>query len=237
MTADIQFKNANGEFESIFPLSRPGSNASWVDGRDHVLVKTNSCASNQYCPVISAKSQNGSWEIGPYTNDTLHFSYILDSDYSKGDNTKTGGVEFSKDGKINAKALLNAYPVGALYISYQSTSPASLFGGSWSQISGRFLYCTTNVGTGGNNNHTLTVDQMPSHNHAPQSGVRFVHKIDNTNTWPEYDITVAHGGPANVWYKYLGSTANRGGQSPQQHACIPRCLLLEENCLVDWWVI
>ena len=30
--------------------------------------------------------------------------------------------------------LLNAYPVGAIYASANSTSPASLFGGSWTQI-------------------------------------------------------------------------------------------------------
>ena len=160
-TNDIQIRNDDGEFVSIFPLSRPGSNASWVNGRDHVVAKTNSCGSSQYCPVISAKSQNGSWEIGPYNNDTLHFSYITDTNYNAGTNTKTGGVEFSKDGKINAKALLNAYPVGALYISYVSTSPANLFGGSWSQITGRFLYCTTNTTPAGSNTHTLTASQLP----------------------------------------------------------------------------
>lgn len=116
-----------------------------------------------------------------------------------------------KDGSSWVTYLNMIYPVGSIYIAFTSTSPATRFGGTWSQISGRFLYCTTSTGTGGNNNHTLTVDQIPSHNHAPQSGVKFVHKVDNTTTWPEYDITVARGGPANVWYKYLTATANRGG--------------------------
>lgn len=35
---------------------------------------------------------------------------------------------------------LDAYPVGSIYISEESTSPASLFGGTWVKITGRFLY-------------------------------------------------------------------------------------------------
>lgn len=58
------------------------------------------------------------------------------------------------------------YPVGAIYQSTQSTSPASLFGGSWSQITSRFLYATTSSnGTGGSNTHTLSESEMPSHSH------------------------------------------------------------------------
>lgn len=41
------------------------------------------------------------------------------------------------------------YPVGAVYISYVSTSPASLFGGTWTQITGRFLRMANDVSTGG----------------------------------------------------------------------------------------
>lgn len=60
---------------------------------------------------------------------------------------------------------LNAYPVGAVYISYVSTSPASIFGGSWVEIKGVFPYFNSGTGKGGSNSHTLTVAQMPSHKH------------------------------------------------------------------------
>lgn len=63
------------------------------------------------------------------------------------------------------KAGLLAYPVGAVYISYVSTSPASLFGGTWTQITGRFLRMANDVSTGGADNVTLTVAQMPTHSH------------------------------------------------------------------------
>lgn len=66
--------------------------------------------------------------------------------------------------------LLQAvYPVGSIYQSVTSTSPASVIGGTWSAIKDRFLvgagssYAATTQG--GEATHKLTVDEMPSHNH------------------------------------------------------------------------
>nr|DAE60788.1 MAG TPA: baseplate protein [Caudoviricetes sp.] len=72
-----------------------------------------------------------------------------------------GGTGVTSDAAIGLKA----YPVGAVYISYNSTSPASLFGGSWTAITGRFPYFNAGTGTGGSNTHTLTTTEMPSHSH------------------------------------------------------------------------
>jgi len=74
-------------------------------------------------------------------------------------------------------ALLNlVYPVGAIYMSVNSTSPASLFGGTWARITGAFLLAATDGGssgasqaagnTGGAATVTLTEQNMPSHNHS-----------------------------------------------------------------------
>ena len=68
------------------------------------------------------------------------------------------GGRLEKAGKINADKLggrtlaeimLKIYPVGAVYISVNSTSPASLFGGTWESISGRFLLGADNTYTAG----------------------------------------------------------------------------------------
>ena len=63
------------------------------------------------------------------------------------------------------------YPVGSLYWSSKSTNPASLFGGTWVQIKDRFvLACgdtyTSSGATGGASSVTLSVSNMPSHNHS-----------------------------------------------------------------------
>lgn len=61
------------------------------------------------------------------------------------------------------------YPIGSIYMSVNSTNPSQLFGGTWEQISGRFLYCTTTSKTTGGStttgSTTLTVNQIPSHSH------------------------------------------------------------------------
>lgn len=72
-------------------------------------------------------------------------------------------------GKTTAQLLLTIYPVGSVYLSLDVTSPASLFGGTWEQIMDRFLlgaggdYAAES--TGGEAEHALTVEEMPSHNH------------------------------------------------------------------------
>lgn len=61
------------------------------------------------------------------------------------------------------------YPIGSIYCSTKSTSPASLMGGTWSAISGKFLLGTSSTYalgvTGGEATHTLTSSEIPSHNH------------------------------------------------------------------------
>ena len=72
-------------------------------------------------------------------------------------------------GKSLAEIMLTLYPVGAVYISVNSASPASLFGGTWESISGRFLLGADNTytagSTGGEATHTLTKSEMPEHGH------------------------------------------------------------------------
>jgi hypothetical protein len=62
-------------------------------------------------------------------------------------------------------AIVNLiYPIGAYYISHASTSPQTLFGGTWEQIVNRFLYCASSAGiTGGSRN--ISVANLPAHNH------------------------------------------------------------------------
>lgn len=96
------------------------------------------------------------------------------------------------------------YPVGSIYMSMNSTNPHDLFGGTWEQIKSRFLVGTgsieanTNDWCGsieaglynfGQNSsgemagevvHTLSVDEMPYHNHGLRSGE------EGSTTYGEY---------------------------------------------------
>lgn len=83
-------------------------------------------------------------------------------------------------------ALLNfCYPVGSLYWSSNSTNPATLFGGTWTQIKDKFIWAkgdsdTVNA-TGGAKTVTLTEANLPSHSH----------KLNNGNTSSSGTLTTA----------------------------------------------
>ena len=69
---------------------------------------------------------------------------------------------------VAGKTLLNLiYPVGSIYMSVNSTSPATFIGGTWEQIKNRFLIGCGDTyaagASGGAATHTLTVDEMPTH--------------------------------------------------------------------------
>ena len=77
--------------------------------------------------------------------------------------------------------LSQAYPVGAIYISAVPTSPATLFGGTWEQLQGRFLLgCSPDYAcgsTGGAAEVILTQDQIPSHKHSFQRAPYFTREM------------------------------------------------------------
>ena len=62
------------------------------------------------------------------------------------------------------------YPVGSIYVSVNPTNPKNLFGGTWERIQDTFLLAageTYEAGsTGGEAEHTLTVEEMPAHSHS-----------------------------------------------------------------------
>ena len=80
------------------------------------------------------------------------------------------GTPTEDEDAVNKISLLDlVYPVGSIYLAYNHTSPASLFGGTWTRIENQFLWAVSdggNIGiTGGSSTHTLTEREMPSHYH------------------------------------------------------------------------
>lgn len=61
------------------------------------------------------------------------------------------------------------YPVGSIYMSVNGTDPGTLFGGTWERLEDRFLLgAGTDYAagtTGGEAAHSLSVAEMPTHNH------------------------------------------------------------------------
>lgn len=111
-----------------------------------------------------------------------------------------------------AYSLLNLFPVGAYYITESTTTPASLFGGEWVQVSGKFLLGQSVqdgylVGSeGGEKTHTLTTEEMPEHYH--QLGSK-----PNTGNIAVAGPYSADGGGYNSNFEgYIDSTSVGGNQ-------------------------
>ena len=82
-------------------------------------------------------------------------------------------AQIKTDSAAKAEVVDLIYPVGSIYMSVSSTSPATLFGGTWVQLEDRFLIGASSTytagGTGGASTHTLTTNEMPSHSHGMNS--------------------------------------------------------------------
>ena len=107
------------------------------------------------------------------------------------------------------------YPIGSIYTSFNPTNPEKLFNfGKWEEIVDRFLFCSKlNVPsrkTGGSSTHTLTIDEMPSHNHK-------IYYASNGGTDNSWGYSYAeNGAKLSNSYDAQQSTgmANRGGGQP-----------------------
>lgn len=118
-------------------------------------------------------------------------------------------VELLADiGAATVRAMLDkVYPVGAIYMSVNSTNPKTLFGGTWVQIKDRFLLAagtTYKAGaTGGEATHTLIVDEIPNHQH--------VLWYPNEGGEQSAAIGYPEAGSKNTWYAEASKTGGTGG--------------------------
>lgn len=121
------------------------------------------------------------------------------------------------------------YPIGSIYTSTQSISPATLFGGTWVQIKDTFLLTagdTYSAGaTGGAATHThtsaahthttsghaLTVNEMPSHTHHYQINIQH---SDGATTTGE---SLKSGLQVNGRRRYTDYTNASGGGASHSH--------------------
>ena len=127
----------------------------------------------------------------------------------------------------NISGLFNAiYPVGSIYMSVNSTSPATLFGGTWERLKDKFLLSagdTYSAGaTGGEATHTLTSNEMPSHTHTQNSHTHTQNQhrheagTDN-NFFLVSKSNVAVNGTTRAWTSSSESGANYVYVSPEDN--------------------
>lgn len=107
-----------------------------------------------------------------------------------------------------------AYPVGAIYLSVLDANPAALFGGTWERIGGRFLLGADSTyaagSTGGEAKHTLTVGEMPRHNH----GIDNLNASGSATTFMTVQAQDKKGSGGNVQTMYAGEGKAHNNMPP-----------------------
>ena len=129
------------------------------------------------------------------------------------------------------RVLLCAHPVGCVYMSLDSTSPETLFGGTWTPIKGRFLLATGNAeantdtffgqiiggwnapagSTGGQDFHILTQSEMPSHSH------RQYLYFNAGESYDAYAYQALNSYMKDSIAAYAGNTSTNGGDQPHNN--------------------
>lgn len=102
--------------------------------------------------------------------------------------------------------LLQAvYPVGAVYISTVNTSPSSLIGGTWTQITNAALRASTSIGYTGSDTHTITINEIPSHRHDINDYI-----TDNGTPNMQWNLLWGNHGNKNgvIYTNYVGGASN-----------------------------
>lgn len=112
-----------------------------------------------------------------------------------------------------AEAKLAAWPVGSIYMSVSSTSPETLFGGTWERISECFLLGASSSypagSTGGEFTHKLTQSELPNYSLSVTNGSNVIRSRTGSYAdayvqtqssgwgipnWESKTVTVASGG-------------------------------------------
>lgn len=86
-------------------VQKAGGAVSYIKGRDSALIKTTSYSG--YGAILSAKTTDGTWEIGTYSSNTLRFIYSSDANYNSNTNTVIN-VYIDANGKLTAPQVANA---------------------------------------------------------------------------------------------------------------------------------
>lgn len=117
--------------------------------------------------------------------------------------------DLSKNTLKKSELLLACWPVGSIYQSEIETSPASLFGGTWERLKDRFLLAAGDIYkagvTGGEAEHTLTIEEMPEHRHSTTN----VHSYTSSGSYG-----VNSGKYTDVFDRY---TSYAGGSQPHNN--------------------
>ena len=150
------------------------------------------------------------------------FEYETDTQHSAGKNEhRTTALDSGGTIITTGNLLGKTYPVGAIYISTSSTSPASLFGGTWTQLKDRFLIGAGNSyavnATGGATTHTHGAGSLYAQIKNYGGGIR-LHGISENPSWKDtakiYDVNENTSNENMIGGTAVAGTSGSGSTMP-----------------------
>ena len=202
--------NANAYTDSkIYEHTHNYAGSSSAGGAAISAEKINTDAGSATQPVyfINGIPVQTTYELNKSVPADAEFT---DTTYSVATQNADGLMSSADKTKLD-DILSTIYPVGSIYLSVDETSPASLFGGEWTSIGGKFLLgadTTYTAGsTGGEVNHTLTVNELPEHNH--EQSVVGVRSGDSPKTYVSWNANNLYGNTASSYTHTFNTGGNK----------------------------
>lgn len=198
----------------------------------------------------TSSEEEPSWKEGDITDNGVTWTVtkaVLVADLATSDEAKAGTatdkiitastLKAAMDAAISTavaaamkQAKLDAHPVGSYYFSDDSTSPATLFGGTWEALPAGYTLIAQGSGTDdfgsftytagqkyGEREHQLTTDETPSHSHD-----YWLDTNRNGSTTSDGSWFVDAGTKGDTQHTQVRTTEPTGGNQP--HENIPPCI-------------
>lgn len=169
--------------------------------------------------LINTNIQNLTSDINNYKSQNEQKIANLNTDLNKFKqeiNQRINEMNNILKNQIKKEILDMSHPIGTYYWSQKNTDPSTIFGGKWEPIKGRFLFAEDPKhaagSSGGEEFHTLSIDEMPGHNHTFPKNVCAYGNIP--------DIQIQGGGGSKKLYENAGNvtnTNNIGGGKPHNN--------------------
>lgn len=212
LTAKLQLQNLpNGRTKNGEDYKSMSTLAEVVKKNAKIAEDSKSAAVESMELTVAAKAalQNGTdWIFdGGDARKKTSINFVVDMEMNNSSNNAIAN-------RVVKKYIDNLFdlihPIGSLYFSSSSTEPSQIFGGTWERIKDRFILAAGEKfpagSKGGAATHTLTIDELPSHNHA-------MHFAQATGSY----FTIPYGGSATDWGNDTNTMQNTGGNLPHNN--------------------
>ncbi len=181
---------------------------------NNIVTDLNAKLDRDLSNITNDLSENGAQKLAGVLKETYRETLSTIATNDLVGQVKPDGqiLTVDQDGTLRINLVDLVYPVGAIYISVTDVNPGSLIGGIWERIQEKFLLsCSSNYpagSTGGEFSHTLTVQEIPSHNHTQNPHNHDYSKITTNGD----SFGIYGGGGKNGWGLGIAGTNNNYGR-------------------------